>query len=95
LYVTPDVEWYSAMGSERVLEVSGREALIEALRVYFARDLKAAWSFDSAVAHGNFIAVRERSQWRNVDESGQRETLCVYELQDGRIRRITQFLIGE
>jgi len=95
LYVAPDVEWYSVVNGERILEVSGRQALTEALRAYFARNLKPTWSFDSAFTSGSFIAVRERSQWRGAEGSSERTTLCVYELHDGRIRRITQFLTGE
>lgn len=94
LYVTPDVEWYTVIDGERILEVSGREALTEALRTYFARDLNASWSVDSVVAQGAFVAVRERSHWRDAGERGERVSLCVYEIQDGRIRRITQFLSG-
>lgn len=95
LYVAPDVEWYSAVDGERILEVSGREALADMLRAYFSRNLSATWSFDAATTHGAFVAVRERSQWRGANENGERITVCVYELQDGRIRRITQFLSGQ
>jgi hypothetical protein len=36
--------------------------------------------------------VRERSQWRADDGNGERVSLAVYEIVDGRIARITYFL---
>lgn len=95
LYVAPDVEWYTAVDDERILEVSGREALTEALRAYLARGQAASWSFDVALSQGAFVAVRERSRWRGADGRGERVSLCVYEIHDGRIRRITQYLSAE
>lgn len=95
LYVTPDVEWYTVVDDQRILEVSGREALSEALRAYLARDQEASWGFDVALSHGAFVAVRERSRWRGADGRGERVSLCVYEIHDGRIRRITQYLSAD
>ena len=91
-YVAPDVQWYSQLADERVLEVSGREALTASLQAYFAQHAETYWSFESATVQGNSVAVRERSQWRTSSERDERVTLCVYELHDGRIRRVTQYL---
>jgi len=91
-YVTPDVEWFSSIGGERILEVSGRDALAESLRRYFANNQATRWTLGSSMPQVNYIAARERSTWRDAHGAGSRESLCVYELQDGRIRRITQFL---
>jgi ketosteroid isomerase-like protein len=91
-YVTPDVEWFSMVQGERIQEVAGRAALTESLQTHFSQTALSSWTIESMSQANRFIAVRERTRWRTASEEGEREALCVYEIQDGRIRRITQFL---
>lgn len=91
-YVTPDVEWYSVVDGKRITEVSGRDALTQMLQTFFARTAHASWHIESALEQERYLAVRELSQWQDADGTGERTSLCVYEFDDGRIRRITYFL---
>jgi limonene-1,2-epoxide hydrolase len=91
-YVTPDVAWYSVVNGERIQEVSGRAALLETLRSYFAQNLKTHWAIESSTVVNQVVSVRERSQWQESDSSDERVSLAVYEVHDGRIARITYFL---
>jgi limonene-1,2-epoxide hydrolase len=91
-YVVPDVTWYSVVKGERITEVTGRAALTTSLTNYFASTQQTEWAIEQAVVVGQTVAVRERSQWRADDGNGERVSLAVYEIVDGRIARITYFL---
>jgi ketosteroid isomerase-like protein len=91
-YVTPDFEWLSMVNGERVVEVTSREALADMLRAYFERNQNPSWRIESVNASGNMLAVTERVEWIENGASQSRNSLGVYELQDGRIRRVTYFL---
>jgi ketosteroid isomerase-like protein len=91
-YVTPDFEWVSMVDGERVVEVSSREALTEMLRVYFERNQSPSWRIEAVNASGSVVAVTERAEWIENGAAQARNSLGVYELQDGRIRRATYFL---
>jgi len=91
-YVAPDLTWYSHVNNERITEVAGREALTKTLASYFANNAQTHWTIEQAVVTGQAVAVRERSQWRADDSSGERVSLAVYEIADGRIARISYFL---
>ena len=94
LYLTPDVEWYSALDGERILEVSGREELKQMLTRFFSDHERTLWTPERIEAVENFVAVIERSQWSEGSRMESRDSLGVYELDSGRIRRITYFLNG-
>jgi len=91
-YVSPDVEWFSMVGGERVQEVSGREALVATLKQYFERTAETKWKIEGVTATVGKLAVTERSEWTENGATQSRTTLGVFELDDGRIRRITYFL---
>ena len=91
-YVSPDLMWYSVVKGERITEVSGRAALAQTLSSYFARTQQTQWTIEQALVVAQTVSVRERSQWRADDGSGDRMSLAVYEIVDGRIARITYFL---
>jgi len=90
--VSPDVEWYSFLAGERILEVENREGLKEAFETYFARFAETRATIESAWVVGDLVAVRERTQWSDGTLRGSGERLGVFELADGRIVRITYFL---
>jgi len=93
-YVTADVEWYSVVDGERVLEVTGREALSASLSAFTERHVEARWRIEWAQAIDDYVAIAERSEWREDGRAQSRLTLGVYEMSDGRIRRMTYFLSG-
>lgn len=91
-YVSPDVEWYSFLGGERILEVASREGLKEAFEIYFARFTDTRATIEAAWVVGDLVAVREQTEWSDGTLRGSGERLGVFELADGRIVRITYFL---
>ncbi len=91
-WVAPDVEWFSMAAGERILEVAGREELAQAWRSYFARFATTHVAIENLAAAGETVTVVERAEWRQGRESGSRRSVGVFELEDGRIRRITYFL---
>jgi limonene-1,2-epoxide hydrolase len=93
-YTTVDVEWYSVVEGERIQEVAGRDALAKSLTQFFDKYAAARWRVESSETVGGRVAVRERSEWSEGGRAQSRTTLGVYELSDGRIRRITYFLDG-
>jgi hypothetical protein len=93
-YVAPDVAWFSLVNGERLQEVDGRDALIQTLRTYFAQNQKTTWQIEQSIVVDQKVVLRERSQWRADEGSGERVSLVVYELSDGRIARISYFLGG-
>jgi limonene-1,2-epoxide hydrolase len=95
LYVTPDFEWYSQVDGERIVEVSGREALSAMLTRYFAESRSAQWSLLHAEPTGPFVATVERSQWNENGGMRSRTGLGVYEIENERIRRVTYFLSSQ
>jgi limonene-1,2-epoxide hydrolase len=94
-YVAPDFEWLSMVNGERMMEVSGREELATALSQYFADNRDTRWSIQHANVIGDYLVVNERSEWRDGDMTQARNSLGIYELHDGRIRRVTYFLSGQ
>jgi len=91
-YVTPDVEWYSTIDGKRLQEVASRAELAQMLTRYFAEHQRTKWVIEQSSVAANFLAVTERSEWDEGEGIRSRTSLCVYELQDGRIRRMTYFL---
>ena len=91
-YVTPNVEWYSVVNGERVLEIADRESLSQMLSRYYAQYDRAQWTAERIETAGQIVAVLERSQWTKNERVESRSGLAVYEVEAGRIRRITYFL---
>lgn len=91
-YVTPDFEWISMVGGERILEVQSRESLAATLREYFAQYPTATIKIDKLQVVDDFVVVSEHNEWQTDEGRGERTSLGVYELFDGRIRRVTYFL---
>jgi ketosteroid isomerase-like protein len=91
-YVTPDVEWYSLLNGQYLQEVAGREALATALKTYYAQNQQTLWTIEQSMLVQQKVVVRERSAWRSAAGPGERISLVVYELRDGRIARISHFL---
>jgi len=93
-YVEPAFEWYSIVNGERVAEVASREELAAMLTRYFEANKTTRWNIEAVSPVGGYLAVDERSEWSEDGRTQSRNTLGVYELHDGRIRRVTYFLNG-
>jgi len=91
-HVDPAFQWFSAVDGERIEEVASREGLASMLTSYFRSNTSMQWRIESATAVDGKLAVEERTEWIEDGRMLSRHTLGVYELHDGRIRRVTYFL---
>jgi len=91
-YVAPNVEWYSVVNGERVVEITNREALAQMLTRYFSQHERTQWIVERLESVDQVVAVVERSEWSEEDHVAARTSLAVYEVEAGRIRRMSYFL---
>jgi ketosteroid isomerase-like protein len=91
-YVTPNIEWFSVLNGEYLQEVAGREELVKTLQTYYTQNQQTHWTVEQSMIVEQRVVVRERSAWRTAAGPGERVSLVVYELRDGRIARINYFL---
>ena len=85
----PDIEWVSVKGNDIIVEVSGKEALSEAVVSFFKDPNMATGRHRDWSLNGNHVAVTEIASW--TDNTGQpksQSALTVYQLEDGLIRRV-------
>lgn len=86
--VDPDIRWHSIVGDSIRTETSGRAALERELISYFRSLPTVQSTLGPLSSNGPYVAGRETVQW---ERSGVRKTqasLSVYEIRDGRVRRV-------
>ena len=86
--VTDDIEWLSVDGASVAVETSGKAALAESMRKYFA----SCPTCRSEVAIGARTTARvaavETATWTASSGARMQRSLSIYEFADGRIRRV-------
>lgn len=87
----PDIQWLSIDGDRVRVETEGAEALGKALRDYFEAVPSARSTIDSKMVSGNRVSVRERAHWESEAGPKSQAALSVYEIDDGRVRRVWYF----
>jgi hypothetical protein len=86
--VHPEVEWLSVTGATISVEAHGAAALHAALRRYFASLPSARAAIEAMMPAGAYVSVYERAHWEVRGEGRSQTALAVYEVADGRIRRV-------
>jgi len=87
--VAQDFVWYTIKGDEMSVEVRGIEALKKGMHSYFMSLPSARSEIHTMSTNGNFVSVRERATWKSkTGEDRSQNALAVYEVVDGRIRRV-------
>lgn len=89
--VHPEIQWLSVDGNRVSVETDGAEALAEAMRGYFETVPSTRSSIEMMMVSGNRVSVRERAHWKLSGQAYSQAVLTVYELVDGRIRRVWYF----
>lgn len=90
-FVHPDIQWLSIDGDRVRIETDGTEALAQAMRGYFEAVPSTRSSIETMMVSGNRVSVRERAHWKSSGQARSQTALSVYELVEGRIRRVWYF----
>lgn len=87
--VTDDFVWYNIKGDEMSVEARGREALKKGMEGYFKSLPSARSEIHTMSTNGYFVSVRERATWKSKSgEDRSQNALAVYEVIDGKIKRV-------
>jgi hypothetical protein len=82
------VVWLSVAGDSVVVEARGAAELARGLEGYFRDVPSAASEVEAVTALGPWVAVRERARWTGEAGPRAQAALSVYEVRDGRVRRV-------
>lgn len=85
---TPDVQWLSIEGEKMSVEAAGVEALRSSLESYFRSVPTARSTIERSLIAGPHVSIWERVRWQGRSGERTQASLAIYELQDGRIRRV-------
>jgi uncharacterized protein (TIGR02246 family) len=86
--VTDDVEWLSVDGRDVGTETEGKAALRSTMEEYFRSCPSCQSELGQVVATGDRVAAVETARWEGKDGPSSQRSLSIYELRDGRIRRV-------
>lgn len=86
--VHPTVQWLSVDGAAVAVEADGAETLGEAMSGYFAALPSSRSTAEAIMEAGHFVSVWERAQWESNGETRTQRSLAVYEVEEGKIRRV-------
>lgn len=86
--VDPDVQWMTISGSTISVETNGAEALDRSMRSYFRSCPSCRSVLDGIMEAGNLVTTYERAQWTSGGVPRTQTSLAVYEVRNGRIRRV-------
>jgi hypothetical protein len=84
----PEIQWLSVEGEKISVETAGAAALGESMRKYFRSLPSSRSSIEGAVEAGRFVSVRERARWEGKSGERTQSALAVYEVDEGRVRRV-------
>jgi ketosteroid isomerase-like protein len=91
-HVAPDVKWHSIADGEVIVDARNRQELAALLEQYFKLYPHTRWEIETTLASEAKVAVVERSEWGERQPFESKMSMSVYEIEDGRIKRITQFI---
>jgi acetyl esterase len=87
--VADDIVWYNIKGDEMSVEAKGSDALKKGMESYFKSLPSARSEIHTLFTNGNFVSVRERATWKSkAGEDRSQNALAIYEVIDGRIKRV-------
>lgn len=87
----PEIEWGSVQGDTLSMEATGHAELRQGMDSYFSALPSVRSSIESVIPGERFTGVRERASWESDGESRSQSSIAVYEIEDGRILRVTYF----
>ena len=90
--VAEDAEWIQTDGDQTRVILRGREAIKAAVTAQFKKDPSDRRELHMLTPNGAFVSVRERAvEKAGTDEERSSNALSVFEVEDGRVRRVWSF----
>jgi len=89
--VSDEVEWLSVNGATVGVEAAGKQTLSEGMAGYFDSCPSCRSALEQLMPAGSRVCAFERASWESADGPDSQHSLAVYELQDGRVRRVYYF----
>lgn len=86
--LAPDFVWLSVVGDSTVVEARGAAAIRAQLTDYFRSLPSARSELEALSALGPWVSVQERAHWVAASGPRSQAALSVYEVRDGRLRRV-------
>ena len=80
--------WLNLVGDSVHVETRGRDALERGLESYFRSFPTARSTLETVSSLGPWVSARERAHWRTPAGDRSQAALSVYEVRDGRLRRV-------
>lgn len=84
----PDVQWLSVDGDKISVETAGQAALRDSMKGYFASLPTVRSTFESTLVAGPYVTVVERARWQGKSGERTQAALAVYEVREGKVRRV-------
>ena len=85
---TDDIEWLSVDGTAVSVETSGKTALADSMRKYFASCPTCRSEVVIGTQTATRIAAVETATWTAASGARSQRRLSIYEFAEGRIRRV-------
>jgi hypothetical protein len=82
------IVWLSVAGDSVRVETRGAEALRRSLAGYFRSIPSARSVLGRMTSAGPWVTVHERAEWQSSSGSRAQTAVAVYEVRDGRVRRV-------
>ena len=89
--VTEDFRWYSVGSDNTKIATEGREKFLSGMKDYFKSFPSVSSRVDGVTPSGTFVSFRETASWTNKNGLQSQESLGVYEIQEGLIKRVWYF----
>jgi hypothetical protein len=87
-FIDPQIVWYTVTPDNTVVEVDGVTALRDGLVKYFKALPSSRSEGEVLGENGPWVSVRETAKWQSAPGPRAQTSLSVYELRNGKIRRV-------
>lgn len=87
-FLADEITWFSVQGDSVSVQARGRAAFESFLGKYFANNPTSRSEVEQALVLGPFVSIIERASWKAKSGDQSQASLAVYEVQDGKIRRV-------
>ena len=83
-----DIVWLSVDGDKTDVMTNGAEAMREEMKGYFGPDANPKSAVEILKSHGPFVTTLERAYWMRDGEENSQASFAVYEVIEGKVRRV-------
>ncbi|MDO6445094.1 nuclear transport factor 2 family protein [Colwellia sp. 1_MG-2023] len=89
--VVDDIEWLSIVGNKVIVEVKGKNNLIESMNNYFQSCLTCKSKLSKIVSTKSRVSAVEVASWQGKSGPMSQSAVSVYEFSEGLITRVYYF----